>query len=258
MSAIPTLVLRAANDGNEPKALINSHSHWFVVTFPGKATRKKESNSMDNVFGQNVDQLLKSPSDLRGGEKAWDHWIDNKVIDHVDELSRRFIAASSLAILSSSRHDGILDVSPRGDPAGFAKVINKKLIAIPDRPGNNRMDTFENIFGNPNIGMIFVIPGHRDTLRISGKGAVIRDAELGERLSINGRPAELVLLVHVERVLCHCSKAFVRGKVWQRESWPDASDVPTLAEMMKVHGEMPESLEEIEGGVKEDRETNLY
>jgi PPOX class probable FMN-dependent enzyme len=213
---------------------------------------------MDEVFGQEVDQHLKSPKDLRGGEKAYDHWIDNKVIDHVDDLSRRFIAASSFAILSSSRHDGILDVSPRGDPAGFVEVINEKLIAIPDRPGNNRMDTFENLFGRPDIGIIFVIPGHRDTLRVSGKGAIVRDSELGKRLSINGRPAELILLVHVERVLCHCSKAFVRGKVWQPEDWPDKSDVPTLAEMMKVHGAMPEPIDEIEVGVKEDREFNLY
>lgn len=213
---------------------------------------------MDEVFGHKVDKQIKSPKDLRGGEKAYDHWIDNKVIDHVDALSRRFIAASSLAILSSSRHDGILDVSPRGDPAGFVEVINEKLIAIPDRPGNNRMDTFENLFGSPNIGIIFVIPGHRDTLRVSGKGAIVRDSDLGKRLSINGRPAELILLVRVERVLCHCSKAFVRGKVWQPEDWPDRSDVPTLAEMMKVHGAMPEHIDEIEVGVKEDREFNLY
>ena len=213
---------------------------------------------MAEVFGHRVDQHLKSASDLRETEKAWDHWVDNKVIDHIDELSQRFIAASSLAFLSSSRHDGILDMTPRGDPAGFVKFINKKLIAIPDRPGNNRMDTFENLFGNQNIGIIFVIPGHRDTLRVSGKAAVVRDANLGSQLAINGRPAELILLVHIERVLCHCPKAFIRGKVWQPEGWPDTTDVPSLAEMMKVHGAMPEALEEIEGGVKHDRESNLY
>jgi len=213
---------------------------------------------MDEVFGHRVEQHLKSPSDLRETEKEWDHWVDNKVIDHIDELSGRFIAASSLAILSSSRQDGILDMTPRGDPAGFVKVLNKKLIAIPDRPGNNRMDTFENLFENQNVGAIFVIPGHRDTLRISGKGAVVRDAGLGAQLAVNGRPAELILLVHIERVLCHCPKAFIRGKVWQPDDWPDTSNVPSLAEMMKVHGAMPETLDEIEDGVREDRETNLY
>ena len=213
---------------------------------------------MSDVFGYSVDQHLKSPRELRGTDKPWDHWVDNKVIDHIDELSGRFIAASSLAILSTSRHDGVLDMTPRGDPAGFVNVIDKKLIAIPDRPGNNRMDTFENIFGNPNVGILFMIPGHRDTLRVSGKGAVVRDTKLGQKLSINGRPSELILLVQVERVLCHCPKAFIRGKVWQSEFWPDTSDVPTLAEMLKVHGAMPETVNEIEDGCKEDSETNLY
>lgn len=213
---------------------------------------------MDEVFGHQVDRHLKSHSSLREIKELPSHWVDNKVIDHIDELSRRFIAASSLVVLSSARHDGVLDMTPRGDPAGFVKVINQKLIAIPDRPGNKRMDTFENLFGNQNIGIIFVIPGHRDTLRVSGKGAVVRDAELGQQLAVNGRPAELVLLVQVERVLCHCPKAFIRGKVWQPEAWPDTSDVPSLAEMMKVHGAMAETLQEVEEGVREDRETNLY
>lgn len=213
---------------------------------------------MDEVFGLLVDRHLKSSSDLRDVKRLPSDWVDNKVIDHIDDLSKRFIAASSLAIVSSSRPDGVLDITPRGDPPGFANVLNKNLVAIPDRPGNKRMDTFENIFGNPNVGIIFIIPGHRDTLRVSGKGIVVQDVELGNRLAVNGRPAELILLIHVERVLCHCPKAFIRGKVWQADDWPDTSDVPTLAEMLKVHGAMGETLEEVEEGVREDRETNLY
>lgn len=213
---------------------------------------------MDEVFGQSVEQHLTSPASLRQLQPAPSHWVANKVIDHVDELSERFIAASSLVILSSVRSDGILDVTPRGDPAGFVKVLNKNVIAVPDRPGNNRMDTFENLFGNPHIGAIFIIPGHRDTLRISGKGAVVRDAHLGARLAVNGRPSELILLVRIERVLCHCPKAFIRGRVWQPDHWPDTVNVPSLAEMMKVHGAMSETLGEIEDGVREDREHNLY
>ena len=189
---------------------------------------------MDSIFGQAVDRHLQSSSDLRDFVPLPSHWVNNKVIDQIDDLSRRFIAASSLAIVSTARPDGILDMTPRADPPGFVKVLDKKLIAIPDRPGNQRMDTFENIFKNPNVGIIFVIPGHRDTLRVSGKGAVVRDAKLGRELAVSGRPAELVLLVQVERVLCHCPKAFIRGNVWQPDDWPDTSNVPTLAEMMKV------------------------
>lgn len=213
---------------------------------------------MDSVFGQAVDRHLRSSDDLRDVVPLPSHWVDNKVIDHIDDLSRRFIAASSLAIVSSARPDGVLDMTPRGDPPGFVRVLNKNVIAIPDRPGNKRMDTFENVFDNPNVGIIFVIPGHRDTLRVSGKGAVVQDAKLGRELAVNGRPAELVLLVRVARVLCHCPKAFIRAKVWQQDDWPDTSDVPTLAEMMKVHGEMSETLDEVEAGVREDRKTRLY
>jgi uncharacterized protein len=213
---------------------------------------------MDTIFGQAVDRHLRSSRDLRNIEPLPSHWVDNKVIDHIDDLSQRFIAASSLALVSTVRPDGLLDLTPRGDPPGFVKVLDKDLIAIPDRPGNKRMDTFENLFENPNVGIIFVIPGHRDTLRVSGKGAVVKDARLGGELAVNQRPASLVLLVRVERVLCHCPKAFIRGKVWQQEDWPDTSNVPTLAEMLKVHGQMNETLDEVEAGVAEDRKTRLY
>lgn len=135
---------------------------------------------MDKVFGRPVGRYLQSSSDLREVVPLPSHWVDNKVIDHVDDLSRKFIAASSLAIISSSRSDGILDMTPRGDPSGFVRVLSKDLIAIPDRPGNKRMDTFENVFENPNVGIIFIIPGHRDTLRVSGKGAVSKIRNWGK------------------------------------------------------------------------------
>jgi PPOX class probable FMN-dependent enzyme len=213
---------------------------------------------MYDVFGQQVDKHLRSSSDLRDIVPVPSHWVDNKVIDHVDDLAQRFIAAASLAIVSTSRANGVLDITPRGDPPGFVKVLNKALIAIPDRPGNRRMDTFENVFANPNVGILFIIPGHRDTLRVSGKGAVVQDARLRQVLAVNGRPSELILLVHVQRVMCHCPKAFIRGKVWQKDEWPDTSNVPTLAEMLVAHGEMSETLEEVEAGVKKDREIRLY
>lgn len=115
------------------------------------------------------------------------------------------------------------------------------------------MDTFENVFENPNIGLIFIIPRHRDTLRASGKGTV-----LAQDFAVNGRPAELVLLPRVERVMCHCPKAFVRGKVWQPDARPDTSDVPTLAHILLPLGAMTEAIEEVEPGIREDRGTGLY
>ena len=213
---------------------------------------------MESVYGLSVDKHIKSTSDLREIADLPSHFVTDKIIDHMDDLSGKFIAASSLAILSSTRADGIQDVTPRGDPPGFAKVLGPKLLAIPDRPGNGRMDTFENIFANPNVGVLFIIPGHRDTLRVSGKGAVVQDAALGETLAVNGRPAELVLLIEVERVLCHCPKAFVRGKVWQADGWPNTSDVPSLAEMMVAHGKLSVTIQEMDNIVVEDGKNRLY
>jgi PPOX class probable FMN-dependent enzyme len=213
---------------------------------------------MREIFGLSVDRHIQSSSDLRDVAKKPSHYVDNKVIDHIDTLSQRFIAASSLAIVSSIRPDGVLDLTPRGDPPGFVRVLNRKLIAIPDRPGNNRMDTFENVLENQNVGILFIIPGHRDTLRVSGKGAVVRDSKLAQETAINGRPADLILLLKVERVLSHCPKAFVRGKVWQPNEWPDTADVPTLAEMLVAHGNMSETVAEVDAAVRKDGETRLY
>ena len=213
---------------------------------------------MTTVFGLSVDRHLHRSMALREVAQMPGDYVSDKVIDHLDELSQKFIAASSLAIISSSRPDGILDVTPRGDPPGFVHVVNKNLIAIPDRPGNNRMDTFENVSQNQNVGIIFIIPGHRDTLRVSGKGAVVQDSELAQATAINGRQPELTLLVNVERVLCHCPKAFVRGKVWQPDAWPDTTNVPTLAEMMVAHGDIADTLAKVEEVVKNDGKTRLY
>jgi PPOX class probable FMN-dependent enzyme len=213
---------------------------------------------MDNVFGLSVDHQITSSDALRTVAEMPSHHVTDKVIDHIDDLAKRFIAASSLAVLSSSRPDGIQDVTPRGDPAGFVQVLSPKLLAIPDRPGNGRMDTFRNLFNNPNLGVIFIIPGHRDTLRVSGKGALVQDKNLGQKLAINGRSAELTLLINVEKVMCHCPKAFVRGKVWQSGDWPDTSDVPSLAEMMVAHGKLSETIEEMDAIVVRDGKNNLY
>lgn len=211
-----------------------------------------------SVFGQKVDQKISSTDELRKVASLPSRHVDNKVIDHIDSLSARFIAASPLTILSTTRSDGSVDTTPRGDPPGFVSVLNKNLIAIPDRPGNNRMDSFENLFDAPDVGLIFIIPGFNDTLRVSGKGALVRDRELADRLAIKNRPPELILLVKVERVLCHCPKAFVRGRIWKPDYWPDTSDVPTLAEMMVAHGALADSVDEIEEIVRNDGIKRLY
>jgi len=211
-----------------------------------------------SVFGVSVDSHIQTSKDLRLVAEMPSHFVADKVIDHIDGLAQRFIAASPLIFLASNRACGAVDVTPRGDPAGFVHVLDRKTLAIPDRPGNGRMDAFENIFGNAHVGLIFVIPGHRDTLRVSGRAALVRDQDLGQRLAVNGRAAALVMLVQVDRVLCHCSKAFVRSRAWQNAHWPDASNVPSLAEMMVEHSKLGESIDVVEDIVRNDRQNNLY
>lgn len=213
---------------------------------------------MPKVFGYNVSEAISTQSDLRAHYNAPSRFVNNKVLDHIDELAARFIAKTALVFLATRRPDGQIDVSPRGDPPGFLRLLNPSLLALPDRLGNNRVDAFENIIQTPQVGLICVIPGHRDTLRISGEARIVRDDDLASSLSVSGKPAQTALLIKVNRVQCHCPKAFMRGGVWSPEKWPETEDVPTLAEMMCKHGALEESIADVKGIVQRDGENRLY
>lgn len=213
---------------------------------------------MAEAFGHQVDRVLETTEDLRSVYKEPSQFVAGKVIDHIDPLAQRFLAKTALAFLATRRANGEIDLTPRGDPPGFIHVLDPKTIALPDRPGNNRADAFENLMHDPHVGLICVIPGHKDTLRISGEARLIEDAKLGEQMAVKGKPAKLLLLIEVHRVLCHCPKAFVRAKTWNSDEWPDTADVPTLAEMMIAHGEIPISHDDMDAIIKEDGRTRLY
>src|SRR5437764_14294819 len=119
------------------------------------------------------DEVVASPARLRELYRQPSHRGRNKVIDHIDDICRRFIAACPFVFVASRGGDGRLDLSPKGDPAGFVAVLDDKTLAIPDRPGNNRLDTFENVLVHPEVALLFLIPGHGDTLRISGKAKIV-------------------------------------------------------------------------------------
>jgi PPOX class probable FMN-dependent enzyme len=186
-----------------------------------------------------------------------------KVIDHIDTICARFIAASPFAVLATRGADGLPDLSPKGDPAGFVAVLDDKTLALPDRPGNRRFDSYENILHTPEAALIFVIPGHNDTLRVAGTARLTRDPALCERLSVNGRPAQFVLLLTVEEAYFHCSKCMVRSRMWQPEAWPDTADVPSMAEAMVAHGKLVEKqlvadVEEMARIIADDAQNRLY
>ncbi len=169
-----------------------------------------------------------------------------KVIDHVDAICRRYIAASPFVLIATRGADGLLDISPKGDPAGFVRVLDDHTLAIPDRPGNNRLDSLGNLLANPEIAVIFLIPGNGDTLRVSGRARLVRDARLQAEMAIKGREPSLVLIVDVEEAYTHCPKCVVRSGLWSPDRWPDRSDVPTLAEALIVHAALTSKESETE------------
>lgn len=144
------------------------------------------------------------------------------------ELDRQWIAATPLVFVATSDSEGRMDVSPKGDPAGFVHVLDDTTIVIPERPGNRRADGYHNILTNPHVGLIFVIPGRGDTLRINGTATMLTDASYFDDLIVQGHRPDLVTVVEIEQIFHHCSKAFLRSRAWNPEEW-DVESVPRRA-----------------------------
>ena len=157
-----------------------------------------------------------------------------KVIDHVDGHCRAFIAASPFVLMATS--DGArLDVSPKGDRPGFVVVEDDRRLLIPDWPGNSRIDGMRNILAHPRVGLIFLIPAVRETLRINGAATIHDDPELLAACAHKGRLPLTVIRIAVEEVFLHCAKALLRSKLWQPETWPEVRPVATMSEIMLDH-----------------------
>jgi uncharacterized protein len=209
---------------------------------------------MTHVF----DEVVSSRERLREIMGMPNHRVASKVIDHIDDICRRFIAASPFTVIATRGKDGRLDQSPKGDPAGFVTVLDEKTLAIPDRMGNNRIDTFENVLDNPEVGLIFLIPGYGYTLRVSGTGKIVRDDGLQERLAVHGRKPKLVLVVNVEEAFMHCAKCMARSNLWQPEKWPDLNSVPSLAEAMVAHAKLSLSHGEMQAIIDDSFKNRMY
>ena len=181
-----------------------------------------------------------------------------KVMDHIDSVSRAIIEKSPFIVMSSATPDGYPDISPKGDPAGFVKVLDEKYLAIPDRPGNKRLDTFKNLLENPYLAILFMIPGKGETLRITGETRIVRDLPLRESMAVAGRVPEFAIVMHVERILIHCPKCAVRAKLWQPDHWPDSSNTAGIAEAMIAHAKLDTTPEELEAAATRAGLTQLY
>ena len=214
--------------------------------------------SGDTILRRHFRDIVTSEEELRAVVGHPPKRSVDKVVRVIDEHSRPVIARAPFAFVASAGPGGMLDISPKGDPAGFVKVIDDRTVAIPDRLGNRRLDTFLNVLANPNVGLIFLIPGITYTLRISGKAIIVRDLELREAMAVNGKRPDHVLVVEVERVLSHCPKCMIRSGLWQPEAWQDTSDVPTFAETLIAHAELAETVDEMQAIIETGNRERLY
>ncbi len=143
----------------------------------------------------------------------------DKVLTELQDVHREWIAATPLIFVATASEDGRCDVSPKGDPAGFIQVLDPTTLAIPERAGNHRMDGFRNLLSNPSVGIICVIPGRPDTLRVNGAARLVRDAPFLPQMTVERHTPSLALLVTVEEVFFHCPKAFRRARAWRPSTW---------------------------------------
>jgi PPOX class probable FMN-dependent enzyme len=174
-----------------------------------------------------------------------------KELKTLDGHCRSFIGKSPFVLIGSSDNAGNADVTPKGDKPGFAVVIDDKTIAIPDRPGNNRLDTLENILLNPSVGLLFLIPGMNETLRVNGDARITIDAGLRERLAVDGRQPQSVVVVSVKAVYLHCAKAFMRSELWKPDSWYDRATLPTLGQILRDQLELAETASDFDRSLDE-------
>ena len=207
----------------------------------------------------NSQHHITSEADLRAimGEPVHE-LVLVKSSDSLTESMKKYIKLSPFVCIATHGKSGSSDVSPRGDAPGFVHILDNRTLVIPDRPGNKRLDSITNIINQPNMAMLFMIPGVLETLRVNGKGIVSTDPELLQRFEVNGKLPALVIVVTVEEALGHCSKAFKRSKLWQSDYLPK-DKVPSLAELMSGHLQLDEDTTTmLKAAIEDDAQNNMY
>ena len=168
-------------------------------------------------------EMLGEPSEL----------VQMKIADRLNPLTRQFVERSPFVVVASGRPDGGLDVSPRGDPAGFVRILDERALLLPDRPGNKLADTLTNLLEDDRIALLFLIPGVGDTFRVNGRARIVDDPELLEPSAIDGKAPRLGLLVSIEEAYTQCSKALIRSDLWNPERHVDRSELPSSGEILR-------------------------
>ena len=181
-----------------------------------------------------------------------------KVIDHIDEHCRAWIERSPFVVLSSASASGAIDVAPKGDPAGFVRVLDRKTLAVPDRPGNRRGDTFRNILENPYVGLMFIVPKRREVVRVSGTAQIVKDELLLQSMAVRDKVPALALLIRVEEAMFHCGKSMIRSHMWEPELWGPIEGLPTYGRALVDHGALQTSVADMEGMTDANEQYRLY
>lgn len=182
----------------------------------------------------------------------------DKVIDRLDRHCAEFLAASPFFVLATAGADGVCDASPKGGAPGFVRVLDEHRLAWPDLSGNNRLDSFENLVANAHVGLLFVIPGMDETLRVNGRAELSTDPELCAALDVGGKPAKVAVVVHVAEAYVHCSKAFRRAALWSPETWPAATERPSAACMLRDHVAIDVAASVIDDALEQDARDTLW
>ena len=203
-------------------------------------------------------EFVSTREELRALYRAPGEGAVRKELRRLDPHARNFLARSPFVLIGTQDEQGNADVSPKGDRPGFCAALDEMTVAIPDRPGNNRLDSWENVIVNPAVGLVFLIPGMNETLRINGEGRLTADRELCERLGVEGRPALAVLVVKIRAVYMHCAKAFMRSQLWAPQTWPDRAELPTLGQILRDQLALKQTREELDASLAEGYRKSMW
>jgi PPOX class probable FMN-dependent enzyme len=176
---------------------------------------------------------ISSETELRALHPAPKQRTVRKQLDRLDRHCRRFIGLAPFVVMATADAEGHMDATPRGGEPGFVRVVDERTLLLPDRPGNNRLDSLSNLTEHPQIGLLFMIPGVDETLRVNGTVELRTDAGLAEPFRVGRRPPAVVLRITVREAYLHCAKALMRSRLWCAEAQIDRSELPTLGEMLR-------------------------
>jgi uncharacterized protein len=176
-----------------------------------------------SVDEESLRALIGEPADV----------VRSKVADRLNELTRQFVERSPFLCLATSAADGTCDVSPRGDPAGFVRILDQRTLLLPDRPGNRLADSLRNVLQNPHVALLFVIPGVGDTFRVNGRATIVTDPEVLEPCAVEGKTPKLGLRIEIDEAFTHCSKAFLRAQLWDPGRYVQREELPSSGEILR-------------------------